>query len=72
LKRILSEDAESRKEYGDVKRALVRDELIETVEEYCSGKNVVVSRILKKAGWTQEELDVVTNSNLYGRRLLDF
>lgn len=70
LKRILNSDAELRKEYGDTKRALALDECVESVEEYCAGKNVVMRKILRKAGWTDEKLDVVTKSNLYARWLL--
>ena len=53
-----------------MKRALALDECVESVEEYCAGKNGVMRKILKQAGWTDEDLDVVTKSNLYARGML--
>lgn len=71
LKRVLMGDKLLRKEYGDVKRRLVGDEWVQSVEDYCLGKNEVVCKILGRAGWTREELDVVTKSNLYARGMLE-
>ncbi|KAF8852520.1 hypothetical protein BDZ45DRAFT_763909 [Acephala macrosclerotiorum] len=63
LKRILMEDAELGKEYGNRKVELVRDHQLRMTNEdrvaYNLGKNEVVTKILKKAGWTYEELKVV-------------
>ncbi|KAE8441450.1 hypothetical protein EG329_004943 [Mollisiaceae sp. DMI_Dod_QoI] len=65
LKRILMEDAELRKEYGDRKSYLVHSLCIDDVEEYCFGKNDVVQKILRKAGWTDEELAIVCKTGWY-------
>jgi GrpB-like predicted nucleotidyltransferase (UPF0157 family) len=70
LKRVLMQDEELRREYGQVKLDLVEDDWVETVEDYCSGKNEIASKILKKAGWSQEDLDIVTKSNFYARGML--
>ena len=56
VKRVLMEDVELRKEYAETKRMLVEDKGIDDLEEYAKGKNEIVNKILKKAGWTDEEL----------------
>ncbi|KUJ18580.1 putative UPF0157 protein YqkA [Mollisia scopiformis] len=65
LKRVLMEDEELRKEYGERKSYLVHTLLIDDVEEYCFGKNAVVQKILKKAGWSDEDLAVVCKTGWY-------
>jgi len=70
LKKVLMQDEELRREYERVKIELVKDESVETVEDYCTGKNAIVCKILRKAGWNEEDLDVVTKSNLYARGML--
>lgn len=55
LKRLLLEDEGARMEYGEVKRRLV--ESVDGVDEYCEGKTEVVLGILRKAGWSEVELE---------------
>jgi GrpB-like predicted nucleotidyltransferase (UPF0157 family) len=55
LKRVLSEDEALREEYQEVKLGLVRAGVVRTVE-YGKGKNEVIARILKAAGWSEEEV----------------
>jgi len=70
LKRILMEDAALRREYGERKKELVYEEEVEDVEEYCAGKNKVVRKILRSAGWSEEDLDVVQKLNMYARGMM--
>lgn len=65
LKRVLMEDEGLRKEYGEVKKYLVEDDWVMTIEDYSAGKKEIVTKILRKAGWSQDDLDVVTKSNFY-------
>ncbi|CZR50223.1 uncharacterized protein PAC_00095 [Phialocephala subalpina] len=73
LKRILMEDAELKKEYGDRKKELVDDHQLRATDDdrlaYNVGKNEVVAKILKKAGWTDKELNIVCKGRggFYGR-----
>ncbi|KAE9367078.1 putative UPF0157 protein YqkA [Stipitochalara longipes BDJ] len=62
LKRVLLQDAALRQEYGDVKMRLAEKEL-ENVDEYCRGKNEILLKILKSAGWNEEELEEVRKAN---------
>jgi GrpB-like predicted nucleotidyltransferase (UPF0157 family) len=62
LKRLLFQDAALRQEYGDVKMRLAEEEL-EGVDEYCRGKNEILLKILKSAGWDEEELEEVRKAN---------
>jgi GrpB-like predicted nucleotidyltransferase (UPF0157 family) len=62
LKRVLFQDAALRQEYGDVKMRLAEEEL-EDVDEYCRGKNEILLKILKSAGWNEEELEEVRKAN---------
>lgn len=48
---VLLEDTGLRDEYGTVKRKLASKELAD-VDEYCRGKNEVMLKILRKAGWS--------------------
>lgn len=61
LKRVLLEDEDARREYGEVKRRLV--ERVEGVDEYCEGKTEVVLGILRKAGWSEVELEELRVAN---------
>jgi len=63
LKRVLLEDEELRKEYGNVKLELREKEFVD-MDEYCRGKNEVMFKILRKAGWTEDELEEVRKANL--------
>jgi len=62
LKRVLLEDASLREEYGRVKQELSQREL-ENIAEYCRGKNEILLKILKSAGWNEEELEEVRKAN---------
>ena len=62
LKRVLLEDTDLRSEYGEIKRKIVeRGE--NNMDEYCRGKNEVMLKILKRAGWTEDELKEVRAAN---------
>ncbi|KAH8591016.1 putative UPF0157 protein YqkA, partial [Bisporella sp. PMI_857] len=56
LKRILLEDEQLREEYGDLKRWLVNDIGVDNIEEYSDMKNEIMVKILRKAGWTEDDL----------------
>lgn len=62
LKKTLLEDEALRTEYGDVKRRLV-GEGVKDVGEYCRGKNKLMLKILRKAGWSNEDLEKVRKAN---------
>jgi GrpB-like predicted nucleotidyltransferase (UPF0157 family) len=61
-KRVLLEDAALRKEYGDVKQHLASQDL-QDVNEYCRGKNDILLKILRSAGWAEDELEEVKKAN---------
>ncbi|CAG8982371.1 hypothetical protein HYALB_00007493 [Hymenoscyphus albidus] len=61
VKRVLLQYPDLRKEYGDVKRAVV--ERTVDMDEYVRGKNEVVLRILERAGWSEGELEGVRRAN---------
>jgi GrpB-like predicted nucleotidyltransferase (UPF0157 family) len=63
LKRVLLQDEGLRKEYGNVKLELAEKEFVD-MDEYCRGKNEVMLKILRKAGWSEEELEEVRKANL--------
>jgi len=63
VKRILLEDRALRDEYAGVKRELV-EKGVGSVDEYCRGKTGCILRILKRAGWGNEDLDEVRTANL--------
>jgi GrpB-like predicted nucleotidyltransferase (UPF0157 family) len=62
LKRMMLEDDGLRDEYGEVKKRLAGQEL-EDIDEYCKGKNEVLLKILRSAGWSEEELEEVRKAN---------
>jgi GrpB-like predicted nucleotidyltransferase (UPF0157 family) len=62
LKRVLLEDASQREEYGNVKKQLAAREL-QNIDEYTRGKNEILLKILKKAGWSEEELEEVRKAS---------
>jgi GrpB-like predicted nucleotidyltransferase (UPF0157 family) len=62
LKRVLLQDAALREEYGDVKMKLAARE-VNNIDEYCKGKNEILLKILKSAGWNEEELEEVRKAN---------
>jgi GrpB-like predicted nucleotidyltransferase (UPF0157 family) len=62
LKRVLLENVALREEYEEVKKRLAERELAD-VDEYCSGKNEILLKILESAGWSEEDLDEVRRTN---------
>jgi GrpB-like predicted nucleotidyltransferase (UPF0157 family) len=60
LKRVLSEDEELRREYEEVKFGLVQSGAMRTVE-YGKGKNEVIAKILRVAGWSDVEVRMKEN-----------
>lgn len=62
LKRMLLEDEGLRDEYAEVKQKLVNSN-VKSMDEYCRGKNEVALKILKKAGWNEEDLEEVRRAN---------
>ncbi|KAE8444917.1 hypothetical protein EG329_014044 [Mollisiaceae sp. DMI_Dod_QoI] len=62
LKRMMLEDADLRKEYGEVKKRLVENGIVDMVE-YCRGKNEIILKILREAGWAEDDLEEVRKSN---------
>jgi GrpB-like predicted nucleotidyltransferase (UPF0157 family) len=62
LKQALLEDAELREEYGEVKKRIAARE-VQDGDEYCRGKNEVMLKILKSAGWSEADLDEVRKAN---------
>ena len=65
LKRVLTEDADLRKEYGETKKWLIERDGFD-LPAYNAGKNRIMEKILKKAGpWTSEELRIVQKRGGY-------
>lgn len=62
VRRILQEDEDLRKEYAFVKRELAGRDFL-NMDEYTIGKNAVWVKIVKKAGWSEEEMEEVIKSN---------
>jgi GrpB-like predicted nucleotidyltransferase (UPF0157 family) len=63
LKKTLLVDEVLRHEYGEVKRRLIESG-VKDVDEYCVGKTEVILKILRRAGWNKEDLEVVREANL--------
>lgn len=62
LQRVLLEDARLREEYGEVKKRIAARE-VQNGDEYCKGKNEVMLKILKSAGWSEAELEEARKAN---------
>ncbi|KAJ5289177.1 hypothetical protein N7478_002207 [Penicillium angulare] len=62
IKRILLEDHDLREEYALVKTKLA-DTDFEDIDQYTTGKTVVLCKVLRKAGWSDEELESVMKVN---------
>jgi GrpB-like predicted nucleotidyltransferase (UPF0157 family) len=62
VRNMLRDNEELRREYGEVKRKMVEGR-VKNVDEYSEGKSEVVIKILQKAGWSEEDLDVVRGRN---------
>lgn len=63
LKRVLLENDELRHEYGNLKKKLVAGG-VENINDYCKGKTETILKILKEAGWNDEDLEEVRRVNL--------
>jgi GrpB-like predicted nucleotidyltransferase (UPF0157 family) len=61
LKRVLMEDEGLRREYEAEKEWLARHSNGD-VKDYCKEKSTIVKKILRKAGWAEEDLDVVSKT----------
>jgi GrpB-like predicted nucleotidyltransferase (UPF0157 family) len=70
VKRVLLEDQGLREEYGRVKAELAQKEY-DRIGAYVMGKNEILWKILRRAGWTEEELEpvITTNSQLHNPQL---
>ncbi|KAH8646555.1 grpb/dephospho-CoA kinase [Tricladium varicosporioides] len=55
VQRVLLEDEELRREYGEVKLKLAEGE-VKNIDEYCDGKDQILKKIMRKAGWKEEEI----------------
>jgi GrpB-like predicted nucleotidyltransferase (UPF0157 family) len=62
VRRVLLEDAALREEYGAVKCALAGREF-EVIGAYASEKSTVLRKILRKAGWSDEDFAPVESAN---------
>ncbi|KAL3425689.1 hypothetical protein PVAG01_02480 [Phlyctema vagabunda] len=62
LKRMILQDAGLKQEYAEIKLAMAHKE-VPDVDAYCTGKNAVVLKILRAAGWTDQELEEVKRAN---------
>jgi GrpB-like predicted nucleotidyltransferase (UPF0157 family) len=65
IKRVLMEDKELREEYGRVKTELSQRDFT-TVGDYVFGKLDILTKILRKAGWEEEDLEEVRRVNREG------
>lgn len=54
---LQDENRDLRDEYGKVKTELAASKKTWLPQEYSRGKNVIIRKILKRAGWTDEEVD---------------
>ncbi|KAJ5711622.1 hypothetical protein N7488_005778 [Penicillium malachiteum] len=62
IRRVLLESPSLREEYGQVKSQLAEKEL-ENIDQYVSGKTAILCKILREAGWGEEELEPVIKAN---------
>ncbi|OJI99139.1 hypothetical protein ASPVEDRAFT_502290 [Aspergillus versicolor CBS 583.65] len=61
-KRVLLDSQELREEYARVKTKLKETEF-ENIGEYASGKTDILCKILRTAGWSEEDLNPVIKAN---------
>lgn len=62
IRRVLRDDKTLREEYAQVKTRLAETEFA-TIDEYVFGKSDILCKILREAGWTEEELEPVIAAN---------
>ena len=63
VKRVLLEHEDLREEYGDVKRGLAEREWGDSIGGYAFAKSPILTKILRKAGWSEEDLAPVKKAN---------
>lgn len=61
-KRVLLENQELREEFARVKTKLKETEF-ENIGQYASGKTDILCKILRTAGWSEEDLNPVIKAN---------
>ena len=66
VKKVLMEDEALRGEYVGRKRELAKKD-IASIGEYATAKTEILCKILRKAGWKEEELEPVKDANAPGR-----
>ena len=62
MKRVLMSDEALREEYGQFKIRLSEREF-NNIGEYATAKNDILLKILRKAGWSEEDLEEVRKAN---------
>jgi GrpB-like predicted nucleotidyltransferase (UPF0157 family) len=62
LRRVLLTNTQLREEYANVKKAILAGGVTD-VNEYCRGKNEVMLKILRTAGWSEDDLEEVRKAN---------
>ncbi|CAI7654555.1 unnamed protein product [Penicillium manginii] len=62
IKRILLQDENLREEYSATKGLLAEGEF-ENIGQYASAKTEILCKILRKAGWSEEDLEPVIQAN---------
>jgi GrpB-like predicted nucleotidyltransferase (UPF0157 family) len=62
VKRVLLDSQELREEYARVKTKLKETEF-ENIGQYASGKTDILCKILRTAGWSEEDLNPVIKAN---------
>ncbi|KAK9357956.1 grpb/dephospho-CoA kinase [Lipomyces starkeyi] len=62
IKRVLLSDEGLRDEYGQVKKALAEKEWA-NIGKYSMSKSEILWKILRNAGWSEEDLDEVKKAN---------
>lgn len=63
VRRVLLENQELREEYAQVKNRLQESEF-ENIGQYVFGKSEILQKILRAAGWTDEDLRPVSEANV--------
>lgn len=62
VRRVLMESEELREEYGALKSRLAETEF-DDIGQYAAAKTVVLCKILRTAGWSEEDLEPVIKAN---------
>ena len=67
VKRMLTQDAKLREEYAAVKREVAKRDFA-NIGEYVMTKDDVLFKILRRAGWREEELELLREANRKHRK----